>query len=77
MATDASRVIVTAGANAGVLVYHRDYPEIRAEGENPRVAAAHLVNQLARALDSALTSWRREAIERAIADVRACAAQAS
>jgi hypothetical protein len=76
MATDSSRVIVTAGVTAnGSQVYHRDYPEIRAEGATPQSAASHLVHQLTRALDSALTSWRRETIEQAIADVQAFAAQ--
>ena len=72
MATELSRVIVTAGATAhGNSVHHRDFPEIRAEGETPCVAASHLANQLTRALDSALTQWRRETIEQAIADVKA------
>jgi hypothetical protein len=73
MATAETRVIVTTGsagqANQAV-VHHRDFPEIRAEGENPVAAAAQLVNHLTRALDSALTPWRRETIEKAIADVQ-------
>jgi hypothetical protein len=72
MATDLTRVIVTTGATPNATrVHHRDFPEIRAEGETPAVAGSHLVNQLTRALDSALTQWRRETIEQAIADVRA------
>jgi hypothetical protein len=72
MATDLSRVIVTTGATAHThCAHHRDFPEIRAEGETPAVAASHLVNQLIRALDSALTQWRRQTIEQAIADVKA------
>jgi hypothetical protein len=72
MATDETRVIVATGATASsARVYHRDFPEIRAEGETPAVAAAHLANQLTRALDSALTVWRRETIGRAIADIEA------
>jgi hypothetical protein len=74
MDTESSRVIVTKGATANtVQVYHRDFPEIRAEGESPTVAARHLENHLVRALDSALTNWRRETIQQAIADVRAFA----
>ena len=73
MATAETRVIVTTGsagqANQAV-VHHRDFPEIRAEGENPQAAAAQLINHLTRALDSALTPWRRETIEKAIADVK-------
>jgi hypothetical protein len=74
MEADLSRVIVTTGATANATqVNHRDFPEIRAEGETPKDAARNLSNQLTRALDSALTSWRRETIEQAIADVKAFA----
>ncbi len=63
MATAETRVIVTTGS-AGqanqAQVHHRDFPEIRAEGENPQAAAGQLVNHLTRALDSALTPWRRD-----------------
>lgn len=72
MATDQSRIIVATGATAHTTsVHHRDFPEIRAEGPTPDVAATHLVNQLTRALDSALTQWRRETMNQAIADVQA------
>ena len=71
MANDLSRVIVTAGATAhSSQVYHRDFPEIRADGESPADAAHHLGNHLARALDSALTDWRRQTLNQAIADVQ-------
>jgi hypothetical protein len=76
METDLSRVIVATGATAHTTsVHHRDFPEIRAEGENPVIAASHLANHLTRALDSALTQWRRETIGQAIADVRAFVAK--
>ncbi|HEV3168489.1 MAG TPA: hypothetical protein VGZ22_31070 [Isosphaeraceae bacterium] len=72
MATDSSRVIVTTGATANASqVHHRDFPEIRAEGETPSAAAQNLANHLVRALDSALTNWRRDTIQQAIADVQA------
>jgi hypothetical protein len=71
MATEQDRVIVTTGTTAGAsLVHHRDFPEIRAEGENPSAACLNLANHLTRALDSALTKWRRDAIEQAIAEVQ-------
>jgi hypothetical protein len=73
MDADPSRVIVTTGATAHTAqVHHRDFPEVRAEGESPAVAATHLANQLVRALDSA-PPWRREALERALAEVQAFA----
>jgi hypothetical protein len=76
MVTDVSRVIVMSGTtSSSTRVYHRDFPEIRSDGETAEDAAAHLVNQLVRALDSALTPWRRESIQQAIADVQAFAAR--
>jgi hypothetical protein len=76
MSTDSSRVIVTTGATANASqVHHRDFPEIRAEGETPAVAARNLANHLVRALDSALTKWRRDTIQQAIADVQAFVSQ--
>jgi hypothetical protein len=76
MASVQSRVIVATGATAhSTSVHHRDFPEIRAEGETPAQAATNLANQLTRALDSALTQWRRETLGQAIADVQAFASQ--
>jgi hypothetical protein len=72
MDTEPSRVIVTLSASSSAACVHpRDFPEIRAEGSSPKEAAAHLINQLTRALDSALTDWRRDRVNEAIADVRA------
>lgn len=73
-----TKVIVTPGqgSHAATRVHHRDLAEIRAEGQSPREAAEHLIHQLTRALDSALTDWRRDSIQQAIADVRAYADQA-
>ena len=54
MDTDLKRVIVTiSGSSTAACVHHRDFPEIRAEAGSPEEAAAHLVNKLACALDSA------------------------
>jgi hypothetical protein len=76
METELSQVIVATGATPHTIcVHHRDFPEIRAEGEDPKSAAGHLANQLTRALDSALTRWRRETIGKAIAEVQAFVAQ--
>jgi hypothetical protein len=76
MATEQDRVIVTTGSTAqATQIHHRDFPEIRAEGESPSAAATNLANHLTRALDSALTKWRRDAIEQAITEVREFAAK--
>ena len=72
MDTNVKRVVVTISSiGSAACVHHRDFPEIRAEGSSPEEAAAHLVNKLACALDSALTDWRRQSVDQAIADVRA------
>jgi hypothetical protein len=72
MDTDVKRVVVTiSGTSVAASVHHRDFPEIRAEAGSPEEAAALLVNKLACALDSALTDWRRQSVNQAIADVRA------
>ncbi len=77
MAMDQDRVIVMTGATAqATQVHHRDFPEIRGEGETPSAAAENLANHLTRALDSALTNWRRDAIQQAIAEVQAFASKA-
>jgi hypothetical protein len=73
MTTDTARVIVapcSTGHTNQMQAHHRDFPEIRAEGDTAAAAAAQLVNHLTRALDSALTVWRRETIQQAIADVQ-------
>lgn len=80
MAAEAQdRVIVTPASaehSGQTQVHHQDFPEIRAEGENVAAASAQLANHLTRALDSALTVWRREQIEAAIGEVKAFGAKA-
>jgi hypothetical protein len=72
MTSEETRLIVATGATAhSAVIHHRDFPEIRAEGETPAGAAANLANQLTRALDSALTQWRRDTIAQALADIEA------
>ena len=72
-----TQVIVTTCATAHTAqVHHHDFPEIRADGASPGEAALHLVNQLLRARDSALTTWRLEQFDKAIAEVKAFVAQA-
>jgi len=76
MPTEPCRVIVGTGAMASsATVHHRDFPEIRAEGETPAQAATYLADQLTRALDSALTHWRRETLVGAINDIEAFVVQ--
>ncbi len=51
-------------------VYHRDFPEIRSQGETVGRAAVGLTHSLERAMDSALTNWRRETLQLAIEEVQ-------
>ena len=78
MATAAdSKIVVATGATAhATQVHHKDFPEIRADGASPAEAAGHLINQLLRVRDSALTPSRLEQVDGAIADVKAFATQA-
>jgi hypothetical protein len=73
--TDAGRVVVVATPTGGQAVpttqaHHRDFPELHAEGETASQACAHLRNLLDHSLSAAPVDDRREAIERAIADVK-------
>lgn len=68
--------IEAACENGSHTAYHRDFPEIRACGCSPAEAVVQLTHQLTRALDSALTDWRRASIEGALADAKAFTSQA-
>jgi osmotically-inducible protein OsmY len=50
---------------------HREFPEIRGEGETPRQGVNRLADRLERAREHAREPWQRAAIERAIDDVKA------
>ena len=52
-----------------VCVYHRHYPEARGRGRSLREASNQLIRLLTRNLDH-VHGLRRQAVERAIADVR-------
>jgi hypothetical protein len=51
-------------------VHHRDLPELHAEGMTAVEACKHLENLLLRAYDNAPSGFRREAIDRALCDVK-------
>ncbi len=57
----------------GMSAHHRDFPEVHAEGDSPRAAAARLAEILALSLDNAPSDWRRQSLQQAIEDVRAFA----
>lgn len=75
METDRNRVIVAEGARDCqsvhlARVHHHDFPDIRAEGETPGIAAAYLAGPLTRILDATPDAASRESAERALDDIR-------
>ena len=64
MDTEQSRVIVTISGNSSALPsITATSPRSAPKAVSPKEAAAHLVNQLTRALDSALIDWRRDRVD--------------
>jgi hypothetical protein len=77
MTADPSKVIVTTGATAhAAQANHRDFPDAKADGETPAIAARNLIGDLTRALDSAAGDQDRAPILQAIADVQGFVDQA-
>src|SRR4051794_1514902 len=72
MTGDPSKIIVTTGATAdAVQVHQHDIPELQCDGESPVIAAENLANALTREVDSVSDHHHREALQQALADVRA------
>lgn len=77
MGTDSNPIVVTTGVCRQcdsvhtTTVYHRDYPEVRAEGDSPALAATELRGRLGRTLESTVDRWRMEPVREAIADIDA------
>ncbi len=70
MSESADKLVVSQGLTASsVQIYHREFPEIRSEGPTLDEAKKNLANQLTRALDSALTDWRRDLITKTISEI--------
>jgi hypothetical protein len=53
-----------------VTVHHRNFPEMAVEATSASRAVAHLERLLERALDYDTETWRRDALQRAVAEVR-------
>ncbi len=71
MITSSSQpVILSLDSFNEVRLRHRDYPETASIGETLALAAANLINLLARGLDHDIAGWQREAAMQAIADIR-------
>ena len=71
-ASASNKLVVSQGLTAqAVQIYHCDFPEVRSEGGSLAEAKQNLALQLTRALDSALTDWRRDLIQKTIAEIQA------
>ena len=78
MAADPSKVVTNTGSVAEATeAHHRDYPDIRAEGETAAVAGRNLMMRLTKALETAESDPQRGPLQQAIADVQAWAEQAA
>jgi hypothetical protein len=53
-----------------VTVHHRSFPELAVEAGTTDRAVTHLERLLERALDYGSETWRREALQQAVDDVR-------
>ena len=70
MSAATDKLVVNPGITAqSVQIYHREFPEIRSEGGSLAEAKKNLALHLTRALDSALTDWRRDLIQKTIAEI--------
>ena len=70
--TDPTRVIVMTGAVPHpIMVHHRDFPDLSADGESPAIAARNLAQDLAREIELADDEMHREPLRHALDDVRA------
>ncbi len=70
MSESSDKLVVNPGLTSqSVSIYHREFPEIRSEGGNVAEAKTNLALQLTRALDSALTDWRRDLIQKTIDEI--------
>lgn len=76
MPADPNKVMVAIGQTPHFRVYHHDFPELRADGESLKIAAANLAQDLEREIDAAPDDLHREPLQRALADVRAFIEQA-
>ena len=74
MATRPSNLIATRGMSAcnsvhTMLIHHRDFPEIWAEGGTHLDAATHLLQVLSNGLGGSSSEWQREILVQAIDEV--------
>jgi hypothetical protein len=76
MVTDTTQVIVNECDCAChsfpmTRVHHREFPEVWGEGRTSVEGALHLIHRLELYLEGAASHFRRDAIRKALADVRA------
>jgi hypothetical protein len=76
MVADPSRVVVSTDQTTQFQVNHHDFPELRAEGESPRIAAINLIHELESQTDCTGDALHRDPLQNALADVQAFIDQA-
>jgi hypothetical protein len=76
MAADPNLVIVSTDQSIQFQASHQNYPELRAEGESPRLAAKNLALELAGQIGTTADDLHREPLRKALADVQAFIDQA-
>jgi hypothetical protein len=76
MATDSARVLVETDEIPQYHAHHRDFPDLRADGESPRAAATNLALDLEREIEVAADDLHREPLQHALTDVQAFVGQA-
>lgn len=74
MNTTTSNVIVdrqacTFGPVHAVEVHHRDFPELRSEGQTAAEAVSWLRQRMLQELESSPSHWRKSAMEKAIGEL--------
>ena len=72
MTTEPSKVIATAGATPETVeILHRDFPDLRVDGDSLEDAAANLVQALTLMLNDTEDDQERDALRQAIGEVQA------
>ncbi len=76
MAADPTRVQVVTDQNPQYHANHRNFPDLRADGESPKFAAFNLAEDSKREIEVAPDDFHREPLQQALVDVQAFVAQA-
>jgi predicted RNase H-like HicB family nuclease len=76
MPANPNNIVIADAQDTQFCANHHDYPDLRAHGESPEVAARNLAQDFEREIEGASDDRRREPLRKALADVRAFVEQA-